>query len=63
MKFSGGTFGPGGMTLAKAQNDSVTVLPGQNAVKVVVVFHRRSRERDSGYVQVSSREAHQLWRV
>ncbi len=38
MKFSGGTFGPGGMTLAKAQNDSVTVLPGQNAVKVVVYF-------------------------
>jgi len=38
MKFSGGTFGPGGMTLAKAQNDSVTVLPGQNVVKVVVYF-------------------------
>jgi len=38
MKFSGGTFGPGGLTLAKAQNDSVTVLPGQNVVKVVVYF-------------------------
>ncbi len=38
MKFSGGTFGPGGLTLAKSQNDSVTVLPGQNAVKVVVYF-------------------------
>jgi len=38
LKFSGGTFGPGGMTLAKAQNDSVTVQPGQNAVKVVVYF-------------------------
>jgi Flp pilus assembly protein TadG len=38
MKFSGGTFGPGGLTLAKAQNDSVTVQPGQNVVKVVVYF-------------------------
>lgn len=38
MKFSGGTFGPGGLTLAKSQNDSVTILPGQNAVKVVVYF-------------------------
>ncbi len=38
MSFSGGTFGPGGLTLAKAQNDSVTVLPGQNVVKVVVYF-------------------------
>ncbi len=37
-KFSGGTFGPGGLTDAKAQNDSVTVQPGQNAVKVVVYF-------------------------
>ena len=38
LSFSGGTFGPGGLTLAKAQNDSVTVLPGQNVVKVVVYF-------------------------
>jgi len=38
MKFTGGTFGPGGLTLAKAQNDSVTVQPGQNVVKVVVYF-------------------------
>ena len=38
MKFAGGTFGPGGLTLAKAQNDSVTMLPGQNVVKVVVFF-------------------------
>jgi hypothetical protein len=37
-KFSGGTFGPGGLTDAKAQNDSVTVQPGQNVVKVVVYF-------------------------
>jgi Flp pilus assembly protein TadG len=37
-KFSGGTFGPGGLTDAKAQNDSVSVLPGQNTVKVVVYF-------------------------
>ena len=38
MPFSGGTFGPGGLTLAQAQNDSVTILPGQNVVKVVVYF-------------------------
>ena len=38
MKFGGGTFGPGGLTLAKAQNDSVPVQPGQNAVKVIVYF-------------------------
>ena len=38
MKFSGGTFGPGGLTLAKAQNDSVPVQPGQNVVKVIVYF-------------------------
>ncbi len=37
-KFSGGTFGPGGLTDAKAQNDSVVVQPGQNVVKVVVYF-------------------------
>ena len=38
MSFSGGTFGPGGLTLAKAQNDSVSVQTGQNVVKVVVYF-------------------------
>ena len=37
-KFSGGTFGPGGLTNAKAQNDSISIPPGQNAVKVVVYF-------------------------
>jgi Flp pilus assembly protein TadG len=37
-KFSGGTFGPGGLTDAKAQNDSISIPPGQNAVKVVVYF-------------------------
>ena len=37
-KFGGGTFGPGGITDAKAQNDSVSVLPGQNVVKVMVYF-------------------------
>jgi Flp pilus assembly protein TadG len=37
-KFSGGTFGPGGLTDAKAQNDSVAAQPGQNMVKVVVYF-------------------------
>jgi Flp pilus assembly protein TadG len=37
-KFSGGTFGPGGLSDAKTQNDSVSVQPGQNAVKVVVYF-------------------------
>jgi Flp pilus assembly protein TadG len=36
--FTGGTFGPGGLTLAKAQNDSVSIPVGQNAVKVVVYF-------------------------
>jgi Flp pilus assembly protein TadG len=38
MKIAGGTFGPGGLTNAKTQNDSVAVLPGQNTVKVVVYF-------------------------
>jgi len=38
MPYAGGTFGPGGLTLAQAQNDSVTVLPGQNVVKVVIYF-------------------------
>jgi Flp pilus assembly protein TadG len=36
--FSGGTFGPGGLTLGKAQNESVPVSPGQNVVKVAVYF-------------------------
>lgn len=43
--FSGGTFGPGGITLAKAQNESVPVIPGQNVVKVAVYF-------TDGYVNV-----------
>ncbi len=38
MSFAGGTFGPGGLTLAQTQNDSVTILPGQNVIKVVVYF-------------------------
>jgi Mg-chelatase subunit ChlD len=38
MPYAGGTFGPGGLTLAQSQNDSVTVLPGQNVVKVVLYF-------------------------
>jgi Flp pilus assembly protein TadG len=38
MQFAGATFGPGGLTDAKSQNDSVVVLPGQNVVKVVVYF-------------------------
>ena len=38
MKFAGGTFGPGGLTLAKSQNESVVVLSGQNVVKVAVYF-------------------------
>ncbi len=38
MNFSGGTFGPGGLTLAKAQEDSVIPAQGQNIVKVVVYF-------------------------
>jgi len=38
MPYAGGTFGPGGLTLAQMQNDSVTVLQGQNVVKVVVYF-------------------------
>lgn len=44
-KFSGGTFGPGGLTLGKSQNDSVIVTAGQNVVKVVVYF-------TDGYVNV-----------
>ena len=38
MTFTGATFGPGGLTLAQAQNDSVPVLTGQNVTKVVVYF-------------------------
>lgn len=51
MKFTGGTFGTGAgtgstlsatqgppLSLAQAQNDGVTVQPGQNVVKVVVYF-------------------------
>ncbi len=38
MNFSGGTFGPGGLTLAKTQEDSVIPQQGQNLVKVVVYF-------------------------
>ncbi len=52
MSFAGGTFGTGAgsdpvlltdanappLTMAKLQNDSVAVLPGQNVVKVVVYF-------------------------
>jgi Flp pilus assembly protein TadG len=37
-KFSGGTFGPGGLSLGKAQNDSIVAQPGQNVIKVVVYF-------------------------
>jgi Flp pilus assembly protein TadG len=44
-KFSGGTFGPGGLTLAKSQNESVPVTAGQNVVKAVVYF-------TDGYVNV-----------
>lgn len=43
--FSGGTFGPGGIVLAKAENESVPVVPGQNVVKVAVYF-------TDGYVNV-----------
>jgi Flp pilus assembly protein TadG len=45
MKFGGGTFGPGGLTLAQAQNDSVPILAGQNPSKVVVYF-------TDGYVNI-----------
>jgi Mg-chelatase subunit ChlD len=38
MKFGGATFGPGGLTLAQVQNDSVPIQPGQNPSKVVVYF-------------------------
>jgi Flp pilus assembly protein TadG len=36
--FSGGTFGLGGIVLAKSQNESVPVTVGQNVVKVAVYF-------------------------
>jgi len=38
LTFTGATFGPGGLTLAKAQEDSVFPQQGQNLVKVVVYF-------------------------
>ena len=38
INFSGGTFGLGGLVLAKAQEDSVTPQQGENLVKVVVYF-------------------------
>lgn len=38
MKFGGATFGPGGLTLAKSQNDSVPIQAGQNPSRVVVYF-------------------------
>ena len=38
MQFGGATFGPGGLALAKAQNDSVPIQPGQNPSRVVVYF-------------------------
>ncbi len=43
--FTGGTFGLGGMTLAKSQIESVPVDPNQNVVKVAVYF-------TDGYVNV-----------
>lgn len=38
MSFTGGTFGLGGLVLAKAQEDTVIPTQGQNLVKVVVYF-------------------------
>src|ERR1035437_6147567 len=38
LSFVGATFGPGGLTLAKTQEDSVVPQQGQNLVKVVVYF-------------------------
>ena len=38
MSFTGGTFGLGGLTLAKTQEDSVIPTQGENLVKVVVYF-------------------------
>ena len=43
--FSGGTFGLGGLTLGKSQNESVPSDPGQNIIKVAVYF-------TDGYVNV-----------
>lgn len=43
--FGGGTFGAGGITLAKSQNESVPVDTGQNVIKVAVYF-------TDGYVNV-----------
>jgi Flp pilus assembly protein TadG len=45
ISWGGGTFGLGGLTDGKAQNDSVVATPGQNVVKVVVYF-------TDGYVNV-----------
>ena len=52
-KFAGATFGPGGLTYAKAQNDSVPVLPGQNVVKVVVYFTDGYANTIQGYLSCS----------
>ena len=38
MQFAGGTFGLGGLNIAKAQEDSIPMQTGQNMVKVVVYF-------------------------
>jgi len=38
MTFAGGTFGLGGLNIAKAQEDSIPMQTGQNMVKVVVYF-------------------------
>jgi Flp pilus assembly protein TadG len=38
MAFGGGTFSQQGMTVGKAQIDSVSVLPGEDVVKVAVFF-------------------------
>src|ERR1017187_3445215 len=38
LTFIGATFGPGGLTLAKVQEDSVVPTQGENLVKVVVYF-------------------------
>ena len=38
LTFTGATFGLGGLTLAKTQEDNYIVQPGQNVVKVVVYF-------------------------
>jgi len=38
LNFVGGTFGPGGITDAKAQDESVVPLPGENVIKIMVYF-------------------------